>query len=160
MADQSQVNLKWGDVENLCKDVAKQLRGEYGVVVPIVRGGLVPATIIANLLGISNVRPIRWQTRDGAAKDRDLLQEIVQTYDRVLIVDDILDSGKCLAEICEAIHSVKGPHRGFRVTFGVLLKNISYENHADEMYNLVYGQRFDRATDSRWINFPWEQQTD
>lgn len=149
-----EVKLKWSDIEALCLDVAKQLRGKYEVVVPISRGGLCPGTIIANILGISNIRPIRWQTREGDAKDRSILQEIIQTYERILIIDDILDSGKCLSEMSEVIRGAKNP--ATNVTFGVLLKNVSYEYHADEMYNLVFGQRYDKRTDDRWIVFPWE----
>jgi hypoxanthine phosphoribosyltransferase len=152
----NEARLKWVEVELLCRDVAQQLKGKYDVVVPISRGGLCPGAIIANMIGVSNVRPIRWQTRDGNCKDKNTLQEIVQTYERVLIVDDLLDSGQCLKEISESIREVKTPVRDVVVTYAVLLKNISYEQHTDEMYNIVYGQRFDGRTDKRWIIFPWE----
>jgi hypoxanthine phosphoribosyltransferase len=157
MEHHNQLNLGWNDVHILCRDVAKQLRGEYDVVVPIIRGGLVPAAIISNLLAITNIRPVRWQTRDDSNKDQILLQEIIQTYKRILIIDDILDSGKCLSEICQVIYSDNNVKQNTTVTFGVLLKNISYDNHVDEMYNLVYGKIFDRKIDKRWIVFPWER---
>jgi hypoxanthine phosphoribosyltransferase len=150
------VKLKWLEIELLCNDIVQQLRGKYDVVVPISRGGLCPGTIIANMIGVSNVRPIRWQTRDGNCKDESTLQEIAQTYERILIVDDLLDSGKCLKEISEAIRKVRAPHKDVVVTYAVLLKNIAYEQHVDEMYSIVYGQRFDGRTDKRWIVFPWE----
>lgn len=151
-----QVKLEWADVEALCHDITKQLRGEYEVVVPVARGGLCPGAIVANILGISNVRPIRWQTRDGEAKDHNILYDIIQIYNRILIVDDMIDSGKCFYEISKTIRTVKDPLRSATVTYAVLLKNISYEHHADEMYNLVYGRRYDKTKDDRFVVFPWE----
>jgi hypothetical protein len=61
-----------------------------------------------------------------------------------------------LKEISEAIRKVRAPHKDVVVTYAVLLKNIAYEQHVDEMYSIVYGQRFDGRTDKRWIVFPWE----
>lgn len=147
--------VKWSDIDAMCKDIVSQLRGQYDVIVPIARGGLVPGTIIANLLGITNVMPIQWQTRDGGYRDCDRLLDIFDTYQhkRVLIVDDMIDSGKCLYEICCELEAndVKSA-----VTFAVLIKNVAYEHHHDLMLNSVYANRFDKRIDNSWVYWPWE----
>lgn len=148
--------VKWADIDTMCKDIVSQLRGQYDVIIPIARGGLVPGTIIANLLGVTNVAPIQWQTRDGGHRDFDRLLNIVSNteYKRILIVDDILDSGKCLAEISDAVSEFCQSQP--KITFAVLIKNVSYEHHRDEMINMVYANRFDKRTDNSWIYWPWE----
>jgi hypoxanthine phosphoribosyltransferase len=156
MVEKSKLYLKWQDIETTCLDVAKQVRGQYDVVVPITRGGLVPGTMIANMLGISNVIPISWQTRDGGNQDTKLLSDIVTNpnHKRILIVDDILDSGRCISEICQLIRAID---INKVITFAVLIKNIAYTHHEDEMIGMIYANRYDKRLDDRWVVFPWEK---
>lgn len=149
--------LNWKDVQELCDDVTRQLRVRYDCVVPVVRGGMVPAAIIAHAIGCETVRPVVWQCRDGKRKERALLQEIVQTYNRVLIVDDILDTGETFVEMRDAIVSVLHPHRTFNATFSALIKNAGYEHHRAEMQDFLYGALIDKREEGiDWVVFPWE----
>lgn len=158
MDNQKKAIVKWSDIDAMCNDIVQQLRGKYDVIVPIARGGLVPGTIIANLLGVTNVVPIRWQTRDGEHQELDRLFDIVtdRSNNRILFVDDILDSGKCLSEVCNEITKVATDHKPSAIMFAVLIKNVAYQHHHDMMNSMVYANRFDKRSDNSWIYWPWE----
>ena len=78
---------------------------EADAILAIARGGLTLAHAMAEGLGIRNVQSIRTELYDGACKRSDLtlFGECVfeEKIRRVLVVDDIADSGETLAFIME-----------------------------------------------------------
>ena len=78
---------------------------EADAILAIARGGLTLSHAMAEGLGIRNVQSIRTELYDGACKRSDLtlFGECVfeEKIRRVLVVDDIADSGETLAFIME-----------------------------------------------------------
>jgi hypoxanthine phosphoribosyltransferase len=146
--------LSWADIEILCDRIVRNLKDEYEIIVPIARGGLCPASIIANMLGVSNVQSLLWQTRDNQLRDRDTLQKIINCHSNILFVDDMIDSGQCLYEIGETIMNEK---RDLKLTCAVLLENVSCQYNVHNFCVVVSGQKYDKNLDNRWVVFPWEK---
>jgi len=96
--------LSWDELYTLLKELARSIRPEYRpeVIIGVARGGLVPARIAADLLDVPTIGTI------GVAFYEDLGQRmrspvITQLLNipvekkRVLVMDDIVDTGESLA---------------------------------------------------------------
>src|SRR3989344_8100493 len=104
------VYIGWDDVEKACKNLADQVKKEkIEVIVAITKGGLPIATIMANKY-LDNPPIITIQLKDTLhrtqkanyqAKRVDLISPLNSypiTNKRVLIVDDVSDSGSTIIE--------------------------------------------------------------
>lgn len=122
-----------------------QTEEEYDYVVGITRGGLVPAVNLSHKLGIRMIA-VNWSTRDS---DIRVLSE--ETLDlirgkRILIVEDIVDSGKTLSQLTEALKDV------CIVDIAALVYNT--DQSIEPKFHAV---TIDRKEYSDWINFFWEK---
>ena len=95
-------NVTFTEIKNACKDIADKIKSENLekiTIVAVARGGLVPATIIAHLLGIKDIRFIRLSSY---ANDHQQSELVDTTFDEIpnaettYIIDDICDSGETL----------------------------------------------------------------
>jgi len=131
--------LSWRDIDRFVDDLCKQVADEgYTMVVGLARGGVVPAVMISHKLGIK-YDSVVWQTRDGGLQEIGRLNNIIVREKKVLIVDDICDSGLTLTQV-KANH----PDADVAVlTTKVDTKLVDYT--AKSYYN-----------DERWVIFPWE----
>ena len=78
------------------------------IVVGIKRGGLVPAVALSHKLRVP-CEVLDWQTRDGF--DQIVSDKIRELYEKhtsnILVVDDIVDSGKTLKEVQKQLPKAK-----------------------------------------------------
>jgi hypoxanthine phosphoribosyltransferase len=90
------------------------------------------------------------QLRDSKDKEVRLYEvEEISTDKKILIVDDICDSGITLSQIILKFYS-----KGFdidKIKTCALFYNISQNFLVD-----CYTREIDRLKDDRWILFPWE----
>jgi len=117
----------------------------YDMVVGVVRGGLVPAVHMSHALG-AQFCTLNWSTRDGIVEDRQnfRLKSALEKGRRVLLVDDICDTGATLDDITKAYPGMdtavlvydKDNKRGFVPTY--------------------FGWERDDE-DKPWVAFWWEQ---
>ena len=129
-------------IEALCELINSSPDGWLpDTIVAVVRGGVVPATHICHFLG----RPICF------IHDEVLLGSL-EGYRRILVVDEINDTGKTLQHIRDEIFG-KPPNDVFDVRFAVLYTRYTSCFLAD--YFLDYGPFY--LNDSTWQNFPWEK---
>lgn len=92
--------ISWQDVEAMCTDLAGRLRGErFDAILAIARGGLVPAAVLAQELDLRDVLVAAVASYEGDRRGEALHflefppdQAIAGR--RILIVDDIWDSGR------------------------------------------------------------------
>ena len=98
----------WEAVDALCRRLARSISEPFDAIVCILRGGAVPGVILANELGIDTVAGIKvvqaGQAAAGTAPDRPYdgvegsvlipLNPLDLRGRRVLLVDDVLDSGE------------------------------------------------------------------
>lgn len=88
-------------IDKLTEDILANIYPvPFDLVVGIARGGCIPAVHLSHRLNIP-CRMMQWTTRDHVKKDLspNLIRELVES--KILLVDDIIDSGKTIIEICE-----------------------------------------------------------
>ena len=127
----------WIDYAHDMKEV-KDL--EFNHVVGIYRGSLGMATHVSNVFEVP-MSIVGFQTRDGKDTEPYMIHKAGEAPKRVLIVDDIYDSGYTMTEVIKMLpHYATYSIEGFCL-FGKENKlNVSYANEHD----------------GSWIVFPWE----
>lgn len=119
-------------------------------LVGIGRGGLVPAVFLSHaaalpLLSVDHSTGIK---TFGDSLLKRLAKKTVAGK-RILIVDDINDSGRTLAYLRTALAEAGGKAANFRIA--VLIDNVRSIESVD-----YRAETIDRAEDRRWYVFPWE----
>ena len=127
----------WQDYE---ADISRVKDFEFDHVVGIYRGSLPMAVHISNVFDVP-LSIVGFQTRDGKDKEPYMIYKADEAPKRVLIVDDIYDSGYTMTEVIKMLpHYATYSIEGFCL-FGKENKlNVSYANEHD----------------GSWIVFPWE----
>jgi uncharacterized protein len=119
-------------------------------LVGIGRGGLVPAAYLSHRTGIA-LLSVDHSTGEAGFGDEllDRLAAKIRDGARILIVDDINDSGGTIEYLRAAIDAKSGDPAGLRIA--VLVNNIRSRSHSE-----YHGSELDRDADKRWYVFPWE----
>ena len=138
---------KWNemrrDVNTLCRTISLD-KFDPQVIVGISRGGLTPGVMMSHWMQ-KPFKPIKTSLRDFPEWE-DYLPK--KTDERVLIVDDICDSGETFQKISDFI-----TERGVdvEVRFASLWWNneCNFEPH-------YYVQECAKDSEGIWIHFPWE----
>lgn len=119
-------------------------------LVGIGRGGLVPAAYLSHRTGIQMLSVDHSSGEVGFADELlDKLAAKIREGRRILIVDDINDSGGTIASLRAAIDGKSGDPAGLRIA--VLVHNVRSPAKAE-----YRGSEIDRDRDKRWFVFPWE----
>lgn len=118
-------------------------------VVGVKRGGLIPAIKLSHLFN----RPLimmSCQLRDSTDNEVRLYEvEQIPSDKKILIVDDICDSGITLSKIIK-----KFDINGFSTAN---IKTCSLIFNTDQKFLVnYYGRTINRSTFNKWIAFPWE----
>lgn len=155
------IYYSWQDVEGACLELARQItssdwRPEY--IVGITRGGAIPAILLSQYLGIS-MRPLQVSLRDGGECVSDLgMGEDAYEGKKILVVDDINDSGATIAWIKEDWPSGCFPEEsawnktwGHNVRFATLTNNTASKETVD--YSVW---EVNKLEDDCWLVYPWE----
>lgn len=119
-------------------------------LVGIGRGGLVPAAYLSHRTGIQMLSVDHSSGEVGFGDE--LLAKLaakIMAGSRILIVDDINDSGGTIAYLRAAIEAKIEDPAGLRVA--VLVHNVRSKAKAE-----YRGSEIDRDSDKRWFVFPWE----
>jgi xanthine phosphoribosyltransferase len=119
-------------------------------LVGIGRGGLVPAAYLSHRTGLPMLS-VDHSTGDHGfgAELLDKLAAKIAAGARILIVDDINDSGATINYLRAAIEAKVADPDGLRVA--VLVHNVRSDARAE-----YHGSEIDRDRDKRWFVFPWE----
>ena len=130
-------------IEALCEMIASSSDGwRPDAVVAVVRGGLVPATHICHFFN----RPIYFIYND-------VLLDELKGHQRILIVDEINDTGRAFQRIRDRIFA-NPPNDVFDVRYAVLYTRHTTRFEAD--YYLDYEPYFLKT--AAWQLFPWERE--
>jgi hypoxanthine phosphoribosyltransferase len=101
--------VDWAKLETLVKELAEKVSGDYDVMLAITRGGLVPAGMLAYLLGIRDilVAAVAYYDDHGAARDQPVFLQFpsdpLLLGKRVLIVDEVWDTGTTIDAVIERV---------------------------------------------------------
>lgn len=153
---------------------ADKWRPDY--IVGLTRGGLVPAVILSNMIGVpmhtlkvslrdhSDTESNLWMAEDaygygGTFEGRAIYDEFKQK--NILIVDDLNDSGATFNWIvndwqqsCIPTSDVWDNVWGNNVRFAVGIDNLASGFTKKVSY---YAEELDKSEEDIWVVFPWEQ---
>ena len=165
----NKIYYTWRDVEHHTQEILRQIcsdswRPDY--VVGLTRGGLVPANLISQYLGC-RMETLKVSLRDDTECEsnlwmaEDAFGHEMETPSRILIVDDINDTGATLNYIREDWPSGCFPDNprwtevwGSNVRVAVLVDNESSKSEIPVSYSAV---DINKAEQDSWIVFPWEE---
>ena len=145
------VMITWEDVERTSQDVAFKIK-ESGfmpdIVVGILRGGVVPARIISDILGVDDIAVIEIKlykdfTTRGARPYLRQPVTIPLKGRRVILVDDVSDTGLTLELALQAINLYM-PAAVKTATLYI------------KPWTRIVPDYYSEITD-KWIVFPWEK---
>ena len=133
--------------------VAAQLEADVwkpDFLVGVGRGGLVPAAFLSHRLDIAMLSVDHSSGEPGFGQELLVkLADKIAAGRRILVVDDINDSGSTIECIRNAIAAKGGGEDQLRVA--VLINNGRSKARAE-----YAATQIDRDTDKRWFVFPWE----
>lgn len=152
----TKVYYSWSDFgQDITKLESMLVSDDYDVVVGIARGGLVPAVELSHHLGLPLVC-LNWQTRDGKPPEEipgDVAKAIFQK--RVLLVDDICDSGETYAQVYDAIF---GEYNQLALS---LTSVCLHYNKGEKLFCPdYYAIEINKVENPAWIIYPWERDND
>ena len=132
------------DVNSLCREIVLD-KFDPNVIVGLSRGGLTPGVMMSHWMK-KPFKPIKTALRDFPEWEDYLPRK---TDERVLIVDDVCDSGETFHKIRKYIEDRKV--NGVDVRFAVLWWNneCNFEQH-------YYVNEIAKDSTNTWIHFPWE----
>jgi len=165
--------LGWAEFGEAARELAREVvRSGWmpDLVVAVARGGLVPAGAVAYALGTKAMGTLNVEFYTGVAEtlpEPVVLPPLMDTSDlpgrKVLVVDDVADSGKTLALVMDLIRSKGLPAD---LDLDLDLDDAAAESlHVEARSAVVYAKPRSvidpdyvwRRTD-RWIMFPWSSQ--
>jgi hypothetical protein len=147
----SQTNKLWydwkemrRDVNSLCREIMLD-KFDPNVIVGLSRGGLTPGVMMSHWMK-KPFKPIKTALRDYPEWEDYLPRK---TDKRVLIVDDVCDSGETFHKIRKYINDRQ--KNEVDVRFAVLWYNneCNFKPH-------YYAQEIAKDSTNTWINFCWE----
>lgn len=139
------LRIGWDSAIGYCGQLAGKMGFKPDIIVGISRGGLVPARILSDMLDVKQVQVlgIRFYKRIGEREESpELTQDITMDIEgrKVLIVDDVADSGRSLAFAKEHL---KGAAE-------IRTAALHHKPHS-----IIRPDYFVETT-SAWIVYPWE----
>jgi len=116
------------------------------LIISVNRGGCIPGVYLSHYLKVPH-KVISIQFRDGHGEiEVDYINKYIKNKKRVLIVDDINDTGKTFGEIRRMIDNEDSD-----VKFCALLDNSKSSEKID-----FHGKSINKSIDPIWYVFPWE----
>jgi len=144
------LRLNWNQTEKIIEKLSEKI-SEYkpDILIGVSRGGLVPVRIFSDMLGNRNVAIIKVEFYEKISKTK-ATPEITQGLQikisgkKVLVIDDVSDSGKSLFEIKKYLEERKP-------------KELRFATLHFKPNSIFKPDYFIGVTD-KWIIYPWEKQ--
>lgn len=144
-------NINWHEIEACVQTVGQAVRAAQfrpDCIVAILKGGMVPARLLSDFLGAIEIYPIRVK---AYARTRKLERVRLEPFrypigrKRVLLVDDIHDSGRTLQKVIR--------HLQRRRPRALCTATLFYKHqaaHPPDFYARTVAHGI-------WVVFPWER---
>lgn len=152
--------LTWEDIETYVARVAHNVKGSGTpqTIVAVVRGGMVPAVMVAHRLGVRDVRAVDVthtvdDVPDAAKTARPVTRNIASLGDLsgrdVLVIDDVAGSGDTLGAV---VRLVELAGAAWVRTAVLVVNEANWTRHppAHEAVTCI-GEKL-----RGWVVFPWE----
>lgn len=146
MIDPYQKNfpVSWDQLHRDAKALAWRLaeRGPWESIVAITRGGLVPAAIVARELEVRIIDTVCIASYDEQTQgDMQVLKAVAGDGERVLIVDDLVDTGRTAAVVRKML-----PQAHFATVYAKPAGRPLVDTFVTEV------------SQDTWIYFPWDME--
>ena len=136
---------------------------EYDYIVGLSRGGLIPGVVLSHQLAVP-FRAINWSKDYKDFNTHELLDIVERGNKRILIVDDMVDSGQLLNDLFKSFDAYT--ERGYadlnQFDVAVLINNtdvdVIYSNKTGEIRTKYFGKEISKLADPSWIVYWWERQ--
>ena len=153
MSDLKKIYLSWTEVDNLIsRELVPRLQNnDYGLVIAITLGGIVPGGMIAEQLGVRQILVASVDFYEDAEHNLDwpvFMQFPSDSFLRrqqVLIVDDVWYRGKEIVSVTERVEQAGG-----FPTSAVLHYKPKFSRFEDKAPDFYAAETED------WIIYPWE----
>jgi len=149
---ESWLKPEYNEIHNACYEAAELMKvfaWRFDRIIAIQRGGMLPALILSHLLNDIPVTVISYSSKHGQGDDKQHTNELPKVFseERVLIVDDICDSGNTLYEVKSHCES----NGQFAYVFALY-----YKRRATPIIIPDFKWRV-IPEDAGWVNFPYER---
>lgn len=144
--------ISWEKVEELCYDIKEQMDNSNYVpdaIIGLLRGGVVPARIFADYFNITLdffALDVKLYDGIGKRKEKPIIRYAFKDNDidgkRILVVDDIYDSGTTMNAVLEHL-------KGKNVTTTTLHWKETANQKPDYFAEIAYK--------GQWYCYPWEK---
>ena len=139
--------VTWDDYDELCSHIAAQIGEDVpDVIVGLTRGGLIPAVRLSHMFNVK-LYTLNISLRDGKCSSAGFDWRRLEKYRKILVVDDINDSGSTLQEVYKQGYG----REIMKPKFAALLSKSSSKFECD-----YSGELINKDKDNEWIVFPWE----
>ena len=147
------LHVSWSEISRLCHTITENTHRPSHIVA-LSRGGLAPGVMLSHHWDVPLV-PIRWSTRDHADCDLTTAVKILDIMsnnpnDRILIVDDIGDTGKSLATLTDFLYNNIVQNAKERITTACLFQKPGCAFDFDVAAETL-------PEDDVWVVFPFEE---
>jgi len=148
--------VSWEEIERWAEIVVEKIGNrKFDSIIAVIRGGLVPARIIADYLNIKDVFTLKTE-HWGVTASPDMKARITHpvvidlTGKDVLIVDDITDTGDSLSLAIEATKKKSPKSLATATLLHITRSKIQPDYYAEEI----------TAQNWKWFIFPWNRKED
>ncbi len=140
--------VTWDRVIDLCYEMANTLRwfsDDKHAIVGVAKGGLIPATLIANRLKATEVYSVGVHRYKGNEPiDPVIYGQLPLTKKELIIIDDICDSGESFTALFNLLAD-----QGLKIKSTVAMVH----KHHGTFNPSIYGMD---GMEGSWYQFPWE----
>ena len=143
--------VSWMQFQRLCAELARRIRADGfkpDAIIGIARGGYMPARVLADLFGLMNLASLKIEHYRGTRKSRQaMIRHLLPegfTGRRVLLVDDVSDSGDTLDVALDHLRNCSGLGE---IRTAVLHHKVTSSYTPDYFAHKVVSWR--------WIIYPW-----
>lgn len=144
--------LSWREVEALIDHILPQVAGKFDLIMLITRGGIIPGGILAESLDIKSVLIAAVEFPHDPEIDQfawpTFLQFPIDTVlrgKRILLVDDVWDSGRTINTVRGRVEAAGGSPRTCVLHYKP--ERSRFRDRRPDFYG---------AVTNKWIIYPWE----
>jgi uncharacterized protein len=144
--------ISWDEIEKAIDSLANQIKKadfEIDYIIGIASGGIVPLGLLAKKLKIKNVLTLTARSYVGEKQGQlnvTYLPEIDLEGKKILLVDELVDSGQTLKEITQVILKKYKPNQLKTATLAINKQNCKFVPD------------FFAIGSENWMVFPWEKE--
>jgi len=153
-------------IEKTAKKLVKKLRKynfdkDKTLVVGVGRGGLIASQYVAYGLGIRNMTIIQSKSYEGENKSNNQMEVSgalmldYDSYDHILLVDDLIDSGNTMEVLLELMEDLIFEFESKVAVVPCVLFTQKSKKDVENM-GAIFGKSFyKKGKPSKWLMFPW-----